>query len=93
MCHPPPNLLFCYGLPLLKFFECTYLSIQYVFPSTEIRQSNAVQQLDPTPVKTITTVWNYADNLIGFGADISNDKQDIYLLKIKYTNNLKNFTP
>ena len=60
-----------------------YVSIQYVFTPTRsqnnlIRQSNVVQQLDPTPVQTIPTVWNYADNLIGFGADISNDKQYIF---------------
>ena len=39
-----------------------------------MKQSNVVQQLDLTSMQTIPTVWNYVDNLIGFGADISNDK-------------------
>jgi hypothetical protein len=34
-----------------------------------MKQSNVVQQLDPTSIQTLPTVWNFVDDLIIFGAE------------------------
>ena len=67
-CHPPPTP------SLIMQYKSCFMPTCSV--NNLIRQSNVVQQLDPTHVQTIATVWNYVDNLIECVADISNDKHD-----------------